>query len=608
MEPASAVPPYEPEPPPSDEVRALVPRRRTWPVVAVILGVLAVVAFFVVRASRAPRPLRVLVAVDVNGYWWEGSEAAAALSDKLGQRLGALGFDPVKAGDPEATKILEKSKSPEDAASALQAAFVITARIVPEVIQHDVANGAYYETRADADVSVHHVDRKPEVAGKLVTFSGAKDKQRSVHALAVSLADQAFDAVLPKIMGDPSIQELLADRQSNIGPAIFPARDYLAMRDKATKAAWDAWDKLRQEHLSKEEGKVKPTFLSAPGAHDELTGSGPHGALISSNDVRPFFIPDNKSLGWINELETLDWRSDPAKNGAPGEVLFKGYNIFGYPGAAPSGAPAVLIEDLFGWAKTVTVIEAGAKPKRVKIDPEHRFVEPKVSPGGKLIALYDRPCPDCAADLVVLQATDGKEMHRSAHEGGVFGSYAWIDATHLAFLHTPAQDTDDIVGKLHVEGHVLEQALWVVDLGASPPALVGTPVPKGDSYSLPSAAPNGDLAFERRDGQRSIAIWTRATNTFSAREVPGFPRAPSWSPDSSKIVFVLVGGGAEEIAIAPRDATAGEVRVLTKNPYADRYPQFSADGSKIYYETVDEDPNWPGHRNVSWIAVLPSAP
>ncbi|MGZ3416451.1 MAG: hypothetical protein ACXVEE_01235 [Polyangiales bacterium] len=569
-------------------VPSALPKRRLWPVVVVFFAIAGAVSFFVWRMARAPQPLRVLVAVDVDGYWWEGSKAAAALSDKLGGRLAALGFDVVKAGDPEVTKVLEKAKTPEEAARALHAAFVITARIVPEVIEHAIPDGKYYETRGAADVSVRHIDREPVVAGKIATFAGAKgDKARSVEGLSGSLADQAFDVVLPKIMGDPSIVEVLADRQSNIAPAIFPARDYLLAREERNKHAKESWEGLRTEHLAKENGKNKPTYLSPPGAHDELAGVTKEGPLASTNDVRPFFLPDRKVLGWINELETVEVRG--------GANYFRGYNIYGYPGCAPEGSPVVLVEDLFGWAKTITVIN-GKESKRLRVDPEHRFLDPRVSPGGKHIGIYDRPCATCAGDVMVIDAT-GKELHRVAAESGIVSGFTWLDATHLAYVFTAKGDPD--------AEKAPQPELRIVDVTTQ--AVESLELPKGERYGMPTASPKGDMiAFERVDGQKAIALFHRATKTFSAREIPGWARAPSWSPDGTSLAFELSDGGKADIAVAKIDG--GVVHKLTQNPYRDRYPLFSLDGNTIYYETVDDDPNWPEHRTVSWIASVPANP
>jgi len=117
-----------------DSLEAFVPKRRLWPVFAVLGAVVALVGFFSFRAYTATNPLKILVAIDLDGYWWEGSEPAAKLADELAESLAELGFDPVKGGDPKVMKILEKSKDPKEAAKKLGAVFVIEAHLAPEVV------------------------------------------------------------------------------------------------------------------------------------------------------------------------------------------------------------------------------------------------------------------------------------------------------------------------------------------------------------------------------------------------------------------------------------------------------------------------------------------
>ncbi len=623
-----------PEPVPPESVSAggvpeFVPRTPVWPVLAVLLSLAGIGTFFAIKAQRAPRPLRVLVAVDVDGYWWEGSQPAAALSDTLGTKLAKLGFDPVKAGDPEVTKVLEKAKSPEEAARALHAAYIITARVAPEVIEHVVQSGGgpdgkYFEVRGGGDVVVRHIshssDGQPITAGHVHGFAGAKsDATRARTLLAVDLADQTFDLAVPRLLADPEMKEELADRKSTASTALAPARDWLEQRERHLKKASDAWETVLRERLEKETGAKKPVYLSAAGAHDELAGVGPNGALVSTNDVKPFYFADSKGLGFFHQLETLEWRAPDGTK----KTMWQGYNFFGYPGVAPSGASAiviaVVIEDLFGWAKTITVItsETGAqgKPKRVRVDPSHRFLDPRVAPGGKLAAMYDRPCADCPSAFLVSSLVDGKDVFRVEHEEGHFGGYTWLDATHVAILHTatksddghtlvppkpttpPGSDDKNLLGR---------QGVYVIDCAASPAAIVERyGIPLIDVLTMPSASPKGDLiAFEHREGKRAIALLRRPSGELVDRALPGHARSPTFSPDGSELAFELLVTGTQEIAVV--SVTEGEPRVLTRNPFRDRYPLFSTDGTKIFYESLGDDPNFPQQRSLSivaWVAA-----
>jgi len=578
---------------PYENVAGLGRNRRVWPVVVAAALFVLGATILIVREVRAPRPLRVLIAVDLDGQWWEGSKAAAIVSDRIGAHLLKLGFEPVRGGDPEAMRVLERAKSPEEAARSLHAAFVVTGSMPPAVLEHQLAKGAYYEARAEGSIVVRHIDRLPIPAGDVASFGGARDRERALALLADAIAQQTLDVVLPALIADPSIKEMLADRQSNIGPQVYPARDFVLARDKAMKDARDAWQQKLAGRLALENGPSKPEYLSPPGAHDELAAIVPGGVLVATNGLRPWYSVDARSLGWFTDLETLERRAP----GAPATTLFRGYNLYGYPHAAASGAPAVLVEDLFGWAKTITVIEAPGKSRRVRVDPEHRFVDPRMTSDGKRVAVYDRPCATCAASLLVLATDDGRTLLEIDREGGAFEGLTWLDPTHLLFLHT-ASDNADPAHTLIIEGG--KQGVYVADVGATPPVIgKGRAVPAGESWAMPAARAKGDLvAFERRDGALSIAIFNPADGSVVMRETGGVARSPSFSPDGERIVFELAG----EIAVM--DAAAGAPKKLTSNPFRDRYPLFSADGTHVFYETIDEDPVYGDRRNLSYIAMV----
>ncbi len=156
-DPADARPPAS-EAAPSSALEAFVPKRRLWPVFAVLLAIVGGTAFFAYRSLTASDPLRILVAIDLDGYWWEGSTPAARLADELGSQLAELGFDPVKGGDPKVMKILESSKDPRAAAKKLGAGFIIEAHLPPEIVQHPVKDG-YFEVRVEGPVTLTYLDK-----------------------------------------------------------------------------------------------------------------------------------------------------------------------------------------------------------------------------------------------------------------------------------------------------------------------------------------------------------------------------------------------------------------------------------------------------------------
>ncbi len=437
------------------------------------------------------------------------------------------------------------------------------------------------------------------------------------------MADQVFDIAVPTVLAHPVMKEILAKRATGEAATLAPAKDFAEKRDSMTKNAVDAYEKLKKQRLGGELGAVKPTYLSPPSAHDELSGVTPLGWLRSSNDIRPFYVAGAQKMGWIYELEGLEWRGidDPNKV----VPLFQGYNLYGYPSAEPlTGAPVVFVEDLFGWAKALTVVDKTGKVARVRVDTSHRFIDPRVARGGKYVAMWDRACQTCASDLMVM-LIDGTTMLNVSQADGLLAAYAWVDDHSLVVLAHPKVDMpmpdakkDDKKGdpspkKKPAKGDeeddeepkTVPQHLFRYDLDIAPiPRTVLTKAKPGTAFGGPSADRAGKrLVLETTTG--ALSVLTLETSEVLTIPVEGRASSPSFSPDGAWITFVLHGGdGFGEIAAVP--AAGGAVRVLTKNSYRDRMPVFSSDGARILYETIDDDPTFPKDRLVVWVASVPA--
>src|SRR5262245_14069675 len=184
---------------PPDSLEAVIPKRRLWPIFVVLGVLLATAGVLVYRAVTATDPLRILVAIDLEGYWWEGSEPAAKLADELSLQLAELGFDPVKAGDSKVMKVLESTKDPKEAAKKLGAGFIIEAHLSPEVVEHPVKDG-YFEVRVDAPVTLTFLDKGTASEARIRGYSGSTKKDRAMVLLTDSMASQALDAVIAQII------------------------------------------------------------------------------------------------------------------------------------------------------------------------------------------------------------------------------------------------------------------------------------------------------------------------------------------------------------------------------------------------------------------------
>ncbi|MDI1430695.1 PD40 domain-containing protein [Polyangium sorediatum] len=561
----------------------LVPKkRRFWPVAAVFAALAGAAGFFGLRSLAEPEPLRVIVAVDLDGHFWDGSRASARLVNELCQRLDAIGFEPVRAGDPEVLDVLREAESPEAAAKKLRAAFIVKAKLTPETIEHPVSGG-YFEVRADASFEVRHVRDEVAQSGRLVGWAGGKQKVDALRRLADTLALQAFDQVVPHLVKHPALQSIFQGNDIKLADHVAKAKKYVEVRGGRLGDAQRTYEDLEKRRKEFDKGPAKVTYHSVLGADDALGGSAAPGFLVKTADITPFVAPRTMNLSWITGLETLEWR----KPGGERKLLWSGYHLFSYPAAAPDGGRVVFAEDLFGWAKTLTVVEPDGKARRLRIDEDHRFSSPEVAPGGKATALYDRPCRDCPSNLLVVSLDDGKTLYERAPEGGFFSGFAWLDPNRLAFLHMPGLQEDAPAPSEEASGEAafkpLHQTLYVADLGASPPAVTRLyEVDPHDRFSALEASRDGKKLVMETQGLSMFDMEAGKLLRFDIGSVEN----PSFSPDGKLVTFTRHGD------VFLFDVEQKHVRRFTQNPWKERYPLFSEDGSRIYFESTSDDPNY----------------
>jgi hypothetical protein len=585
-----------------------VKRKPMWPFFAVLALIAAAIGGVVVWRMRKPEPLRVLVAIDLGGMAWDGSRPAAKLTDEVSQLLSNVGFEPVKSGDPKVDKILEKAKTPEDAARELKAAFVIGGKLEPQIIEQGVAGG-YVEARVDAVVTVRQIeDAAGQVAeGRVSTWSGAPGKDEAMALLAGALSDLVFDEAAPRMMAHPSIQSLLEGDDIKALSQIEKAKGFVALRKKRLEAVAKAYEAVDKEHESGPQKIRKITYHGHFDEADSLAGTGPQGFLVQTADVSPFVSPGSADLGKLTRLERLEWR---ASGDGPAKVVWTGYHLYGYPSAAPGGTPVVFVEDIFGWAKTLTVLGADGQPKRLRVDPKVRFVDPKIAPGGKAAALYAKPCRSCGSSFLVASLTDERTLYDrkastddpSVESNEIYGGYAWLDATHAALLVKPRVDAAPPRDPADVQKITLD--VLVIDVGSDPPKVTKAASLDGSaSWSSPAASPDGKTlaVVHGTDAGDDIALVDLATGNVVDTHAGAAARNPDFSPDGHDIVF-SEGGDIKLLHVADQKTVE-----LTENPFEERYPLFSADGKLVYFESLAQDPNF-RRRQVSVIASVEVAP
>ncbi|MBW2454028.1 MAG: hypothetical protein JRI68_05945 [Deltaproteobacteria bacterium] len=582
---------------PLSSVASPLPQRRVWPLFVVIALLVGAGAFFLWRQLTAPLPLRVLVAIDMDGYWWEGSKPAAKLADDLAERLADLGFDPVRGGDPETTAVLEDSASPAEAARKLRAAFIITGRLEPKVYELPVA-GKFYEVHLDARVRVEHVNADRPLVEELVhTFAGAKTEEQAKEYVAGAVARRAFDVALPAIIGHESIQGIIDGNDPKLLDQLAPARTVLAARNKELSAVGAAYEKLAQQRAEGEQGPHKPTFVSTVDAEDRLVGIGPEGLLLTTAPVTPYYSPKDLAVYRLEGLETVEWRGQ----GGEAKRLWRGYNAFTNPSAAPGGGHVALVEDLYGWARSLVVVQTGGPMRRLRVEAQRKLSEPQVSPDGRAVALIDRACRSCAREIVVYDVTgdQGKELYRlGAEDYSTIGDFRWFNALRLMVLFTPAAAADDDEPPV--------EALWAINVRSGERTTLLVPA-GGASLAWPVASDDGKVVAVSHLNGSAIVTLNVPTNAVKSHSVGGTASKLALSPDGKRVVFELR-PKLSYAEIALLDIATSKVTQLTKNKTDDRSPLFSLDGGRIYYETRDSDPVFPRKRMVVRVAWVPATP
>jgi hypothetical protein len=574
-------------------MQAIVPKARLWPVFAVIGVIVAVVGFFVYRSLTASDPLRILVAIDVDGYWWEGSAPAARLADELSSQLAELGFDPVKGGDPKVMKILESSKDAKAAAKKLGAGFIIEAHLAPEVVQHPV-KGGYFEIRVEAPVTLTFLDKGTTSESRIRGYAGATTKEQAMTLLADSMASQALDAVIAQLIEHPAVKDITEGSDVKLLTRLQPALSFTKDRTRALGEATTAY--TARAHALEEVTAGKETYLSPAAADDTLVGVTDGGYFVKTADVTPFYSLRRRDLVGHEALETIEWHPLDAKPTDP-VIVWKGYHVYSHPSSQPGGDRVAFVEDLFGWAKTITIADKSGKTKRVRVDPEHRFVDPQLAPGGKFVAVYDRPERSAPADLMVLDTETGKEVFGLHTDNQSLGSFCWLDDKRLAFIYIPERSGGT------------SQVVAVIDVSKQPQSIEHPFRAKADEglTELAASRDGTKIAFVRiaNDAPALGVIDTVAWKSkLYPIEAPF--EWPSFSPDGAHVTFQMRTAGQNDIAAIT--LATGAVKRLTQTSLDESLPQFSADGKRVLFRVGDRDPILSRIRRLSRIAAVAFEP
>ena len=595
----------------TDELElAAIGKKPTWLLLLFVAALLGGISFLAYTMLTALEPTRVLVAIDVKGHWFEGSKPAAQLADRLNGQLELLGFQPVKPGDPETMEALDGAGDDlQAAARKLGAAFVVSGHLKPTLEKHEVGDG-YHSMVLAGTVEVAHANDDAPKSGKVYTWSGAPAEERAMFLAVRSAAPQAAAEAIPLLLAHPVIAELLDKDVKTMGQ-LRKAQKFAQLRSRELRTAEKTYKAYEGRRKAAEKGPVEVTYHSAMSAEDRLGGAGPNGYLVMTEDIRPYVTPRVTKLTYYEQLETLEWR-DPDKGA---KTLWQGYNVYSYPSASNDGLAAAFVEDVFGAAKTITVVGPSGDAKRVVMDEKHRYSTPRPSANGVHVAAYDRECRRCDDGLLVSRVADGKPVFTAAHEGGVFGGYTWLDENRLVILHAPkapdpAEDAEKEPDAEAEDPRVFpadRQTVWLLDV--SKPTPIPTMLftaPEGTRLRQMSTNAAGEvLVFNIRGAGGGVGLIPVASPSLTVHAVNERIDWPKLSPDGKHIVFSIGRRSREDIAVMP--ASGGAPKRLTKNPERAHYPAFSGDGERVFVESLGDDPNFPKRRH-SFVASVPFAP
>lgn len=261
--------------------------------------------------------------------------------------------------------------------------------------------------------------------------------------------------------------------------------------------------------------------------------------------------------------EALTMASLAADGSTPPEPI-DGWPLDAVGPLSPDGT-RLAFSQAFAAAWDLFIVDAdGAPTDRITHDAEADAM-PAWSPDGAELA-FARGAPN-ATDLYVI-GSDGTGLEQLTDLDGWEGAATWSpDGARIAFIH----DTTEVNGW----GHPGE--LWVIERDGS-----GLELLRPEATANPAWSPDGRIiAFDGLGTDDHIGILALETGTVADLGPGWFPR---WSPDGTRIAYVQIDQrGTSDLHLMSPD---GDGRVqLTDDPAFDTVPQWSPDGSTIWFAT-----------------------
>ena len=302
--------------------------------------------------------------------------------------------------------------------------------------------------------------------------------------------------------------------------------------------------------------------------------------IDTATDEFPSWSPDGREIAYTSDRgdSEQDIWIIPSGGGAARRLTTHPVDDWA-PSWSPDGRWVIFTSMRSGNLDVWAVPAAGGTARQVTNTPDYNELVPRWSPDGRKIALNSLP----SADLWVMSASGQKEVHL-AH---AVWDMSWSpDGREVAYI---AADTTG------------EWRIWKVDASGGEPSMIGADLAVAKSlgsrvYSLDWSPDGSRIAFIMAGEGGGTNIWTLPAAGGEASQVTlatGINGAGRWSPDGSRIAFAgsqigtTVGrsaGGRQDIWVVPSTGWKTEPLVdWSEDVFA---PSWSPDGSKLAFEST----------------------
>ena len=376
--------------------------KKRWPLFVLIFFLAAIVlsvVWLITQEETEPHSFLIAISVEDDAgeahFWWEGNEAAVAVSRAFSEQLEGFGLNPTGFGH-EAEEVLEGARSLEEirnAASKLDAGLVITGSVR---ITHAVPlDGEMLDYSIELELGFFDVEAgaSPTVLDEsLHFFEWGQASEVAIQAAAERMASAGAAPLAARLVESPRLADLTLSNDEQ-------TYDEAAIADRIQPLFRIAgfYDTQRQERVDDQKNaELRYTALEvAPQARRRLggfldqesfVGQGPGEALVLLTEPHYFEVrPDEGHYGIRRESERLMLAGD----GGERRLLFEHFNFYSSQSVSSDGSTLAAVLDNRGrskWLIALTVPDA--EVKMLRSSGSAYFSTPTISPDGLQIAYW----------------------------------------------------------------------------------------------------------------------------------------------------------------------------------------------------------------------------